>query len=105
MRQAQLESKDAEQNAALEIRKARRNYLTAVKKIATAKEQAELASQTMKLTEYEYVAGMGSSLEVTDATRASREAEINLAARRFEAQIALLSLFRAAGGDMTTIIE
>jgi outer membrane protein len=97
---AQLEAEDAAQNAALQVRQARRSYLSAVEAVGTAVEQAELAQETLALTQAEYVAGTGSSLAVSDARRVSREAEINLAAKRFGAQIALLELLRAAGEDM-----
>ncbi|MDJ0765465.1 MAG: efflux RND transporter permease subunit [Myxococcota bacterium] len=103
MSKATLDIADSEQNAALEIRNARRTYESAVKKVATAKEQADLARESLMLTQSEYIAGTGSSLAVTDARRSNNEAEINLAAKRFEAQIALLDLLRATGADMARL--
>lgn len=100
---AQLEAEDAAQNAALEVRRARRDYLTALDAVETAAAQAELARETLTLTEAEYIAGTGSSLAVTDARRSSREAELNLAIKRFEAQTALLALLRAVGEDMSQL--
>lgn len=102
-RKAQLEEEDARRNAALEVRSARRDYDTAVQKIATAAEQAELASESLALTENEYILGMGTSLAVTDARRTSIEAEINLATRRLEAQLTLLKLMRAVGTDIAAL--
>jgi len=101
VRKAELDAEDARQGAALEIRTARRNYATAVDRIAAAAEQAELAREALTLTEDQYNAGTGSSLAVTDARRSGTEAELNLATRRFEAQIALLKLLRAVGIDMS----
>ncbi len=103
VRRAEIASENARRNAALEVRRARRGYLTAVKKTAVAAEQAEIARETLQLTEAEWIAGTGSSLAVTDAARALREAETNLATRRFEAQLALLELLRAAGRDMRNL--
>jgi len=100
---AQLEAEDAAEQSALEVRRTRREYLSAIESVRTATEQAELARETLALTEAEYVSGTGSSLAVTDARRASREAELNLATKRFEAQIKLLALLRAAGEDMSEL--
>ncbi len=102
-RQAELRAEDARANAVLEIRRARRAYLTALDRIAVAAEQVDLARETLELTVSEYMAGTGSSLAVSDARRMSREAEIGLITRRFEAQIALLGLLRATGEDLSTL--
>jgi outer membrane protein len=97
---AKIEVEDAEKNAGLEIRTAKRNYEGAMEKVASASTQAELAREILEITESEYTQGTGSSLEVTDARRTRNEAEINLATKRLESQLALLDLFRAAGDDM-----
>ena len=102
---AKIESEDARSGAALEIRTARRNYMTAISKIETASEQAELASETLTLVETEYRMGTGSSLAVTDARRTNSEAEINLASKQFEAQASLIALLRAVGADMSKLGE
>lgn len=102
-RKAELETEDARANATLAIRRARRAYLSAVDRVAVAAEQAELARETLELTISEYLAGTGNSLAVTDARRTSREAEIGLVTRRFEAQVALLGLLRATGEDLSTL--
>ncbi len=105
VKKAQLELSDAEQQAALQIRTALRNYSSAVEKVKTAITQAELAHETLVLTESEYIMGTGTSLAVTDARRSSNEAEINRATRSFEAQITLLELYRAAGQDLRHIVK
>ena len=71
--------------------------------VATARKKATLAAQSLELAENAYENGTGSSLDVTDARRSSRAAEIDLATKRFGAQLALLTLLRAAGEDMRTI--
>jgi outer membrane protein TolC len=102
-RQAELRVEDARLSAVLAIRRARRAYLTTLDRIAVAAEQADLARETLELTVSEYVSGTGSSLAVSDARRTSREAEIGLVTRRFEAQVALLGLLRATGEDLSAL--
>ena len=102
---AKIESEDARLGAALEIRMARRDYMTAISKIETASQQAELAREALILVETDYRMGTGSSLAVTDARRSNSEAEINLASKQFEAQASLLALLRAVGADISKIVD
>ncbi|MCP4602628.1 MAG: TolC family protein [Proteobacteria bacterium] len=100
LRQAILQKEDTQQNASMEVRKVRRNYLTALSSVNIAERQEKLAKEALTLTEASYNAGTGSSLDVTDARRRASEAEINLASKRLQAQIALLSLLSAIGEDI-----
>lgn len=100
---AQLEAEDRKQQAELEVRKARRDYLNAMQLVITARKKAELGRQTLELAETAYNNGTGDSLAVTDARRSSRAAEIDLATKRFGAQVALLSLLRTIGQDMSKL--
>ena len=100
---AELEAEDTRQQVALAVRQARREYEKTVSLVATARKKATLAAQSLELSETAYENGTGSSLDVTDARRSSRAAEIDLATKRFGAQLALLTLLRAAGEDMRTI--
>ncbi len=100
LRQSILQLEDAEQNASMEIRKARRDYLTALLSVNIAERQINLAKEALALTEASYVAGTGSSLDVTDARRRSSQAQVNLVAKRLQAQVALLSFLSAIGEDM-----
>jgi outer membrane protein TolC len=103
LRSAELQAKDAEQKALLEVRSARRDYEKAMAQVATAAKKALLAAQALTLSESAYENGTGNSLDVTDAFRAKRAAEIDLAVKRFESQMALLSLLRSVGGDISRI--
>ncbi len=100
---AELEAEDTRQQVALQVRQARREYENAVALVATARKKATLAAQSLELAETAYENGTGSSLDVTDARRSSRAAEIDLATKRFGAQLALLKLLRTAGEDMRTL--
>ncbi len=98
-----IETENAEQKASLEVRTTRRDYLTAAKQLETAKEQAALSREALLLAEAAYESGTGSSLEVTDANRTSRQDEVTLAIKRFEVQLALLKLLKTIGEDISLV--
>lgn len=100
---AELEAEDTRRQVGLQVRQARREYENSVALVATARKKVKLAGQSLELAETAYENGTGSSLDVTDARRSSRAAEIDLATKRFGAQLALLKLLRTAGEDMRTI--
>ncbi|MCP4674998.1 MAG: TolC family protein [Deltaproteobacteria bacterium] len=100
---AMIEADNAEQNAGLEVRTARRDYQTSVKQLETAKEQAALSREALLLAQAAYESGTGTSLEVTDANRTSRQDEVTLAIKRFEIQLALLKLLKLVGEDMSLL--
>jgi len=97
---AKIEADDAKQQAGLEIRTAKRDYLTSLSNLDTSLEQASLSREALLLAEKAYENGTGSSLDVTDASRTSRRDEMNLAIKRFEVQLAVLKLVSATGGDL-----
>jgi outer membrane protein TolC len=103
LKQAMLQAEDTEQNVSLEVRKARRDYLTALSSVEIAENQARLATEAMSLVEAAYEAGTGSSLDVTDARRTKSATDVNLVAQRLQAQLALLNLLEAIGEDMTAL--
>lgn len=103
LRQALLEQEDAEVNASMGIRKARRDYLTALSSVQIAERQNDLTKEALTLTEASFNAGTGSSLDVTDARRMSSSATINLATKNLQAVVALLTLLDAIGQDMDKI--
>ncbi len=102
---ARLETEYLKKQAVLEIRKARREYENALALVATSRKKAHLANQSLELAETAYENGTGSSLDVTDARRSSRAAEIDLATKRFEAQLTLLILMRKAGEDLRSFAK
>ena len=87
----------AEQRAALELRQGARDVARTAEQVASARRQAGLARETETLTRTAYASGTGSSLEVIDAQRTSRQAELTLASRGFDARMAELSLLYARG--------
>jgi outer membrane protein TolC len=103
LKQARLEVQETELKAGLEVRTARRDYVASQKLLKAAREQAVLSYEMLRLTEEAYKTGSGSSLDVTDANRSSRQDIIELAIKTLEHQIALLRLLRAVGRDMMTV--
>ncbi len=103
LRQARMQQEEAEHNASLAVRKARRDFLTALSSVEIAENQCRLAKEALVLTEASYTAGTGSSLDVTDARRTASSADLNLMRLRLEAQIALLTLLDTIGEDMVNI--
>jgi outer membrane protein len=105
LRQAMINLEDTRENISMEVRKARRDYLTALSSSQIAKRQMALAHETLNLVEASYNAGTGSSLEVTDAREMVSQADMNLAYKRLEAQIQLLNLLSALGEDIIELTK
>jgi len=103
--QKQLQAEDAERQAVLQVQQAWVDWRKALKLAASAEEKSSLAAETLKLTEVAYASGSGGSLEVTDARRVSQQADLDLAVKRFDAQLALIALLRVTGYDMTRLAE
>ncbi len=100
LQKAAIERDDALQRARLAVRQARRTLENEVRALETAEEAAELARSALLLTQTAYANGTGNSLELTDASRNHRQAEVRLAIARFSVQTALLDLLRVAGKDV-----
>jgi outer membrane protein TolC len=103
LRQAMLQEDDILVNAALEVRRLRREYLAKLSSLLVAERQKELAKQALTLIEASYEIGTGSSLEVTDAHKTRTMAEVNVTVKRFEVQSALLALLKAIGQDISDL--
>ncbi|MFO0675979.1 MAG: TolC family protein [Polyangiaceae bacterium] len=81
----------------VQLAQANRNVDVAVEALGVAKESRDLASQVDQLTQTQYRAGQGTSLELVVAAAALRQAEITLALREFDVVTARLqSLFALA---------
>ena len=105
VRQATLSLKNTKNKTTLAVRKANRDYATALTSVATAEKQAALAKEGLSLVESSYRAGTTSSLDVTQARQTHIAAGFNLATSQFKAQLALLSLLDAAGKDLPANIH
>jgi outer membrane protein len=98
--QSLIDLRDARENTSIEVRKARRDYLTALSSVEIADNQANLAKEALTLTRAAFNAGTGSSLDVTDAQQTASSAAVNLVSKHLEAQIALIKLLRSIGDDI-----
>jgi outer membrane protein TolC len=103
LKQAMIDEEDKAAHLGVEVRTARRDYLSALSANAIAERQVALASEALTLIEASYEAGTGTSLDVTDARRTLSATNVNLITTRLKAQIALLALLRAAGQDMQNV--
>ena len=69
---AEMKIDDTRDNVSKEVRESFRQYRTALANEEISKQQVELAREAYALVEAAYMAGAGSSLEVTDAQRPDR---------------------------------
>jgi outer membrane protein TolC len=103
LRQAELDALDAEAQASLEVRNAHRAWSESRALVAAAEKKAALAREGLALAQTAYENGTGGSLDVTDAQRTRREAEINRVTTEFDSHLALLELLRSVGSDMMEV--
>jgi outer membrane protein len=96
-REAELALRHTTDKGELAVRTARRDYDSALAAVETARIQAELAQEGLKLTESAYQAGTGDSLSVTNARQTHVAAGFNRTVSELKAQLALVSLLDALG--------
>lgn len=104
VQQARLAVQKAEQSFKLlessilvETEQARINMRTAVKTLESQKRNVSLAEEVARVTKVKYKEGVGSSLEVTDAENALRQAQVNYFAAIYDALVADVDLKKAKG--------
>lgn len=102
---AELKVDDTRLNVAKEVRDASRQYRTAVANEEISKKQCELAREAYALVEAAYMAGAGSSLEVTDALSTLTAAEVGLLTASLRVQIAAVNLHVALGGKVLELVN
>ncbi len=102
IRQASLQVEDAEKDVSLKIRNAHRDYLTSLTSVEIAERRATLSKEALTLAEAAFEAGTGSSLDVTESRRTTSSANVDLASKRLQSQLALLRLLNAIGVDLVS---
>jgi outer membrane protein TolC len=102
---ARRQAEQLRSDSALEVRRARRDYVTAMAAAETAARRAALSQEAFTLTENAYKNGASTSLEVSDAQRALQSARINATIQRLQGQMALLSLLHACGYDLAELAD
>lgn len=82
--QAELRVESARRSAAIEVQRAMRVVSVAESALKVASETRDLAKDSERLTRMSFDLGKGTSLELVDAGRALRQAEIQLALKEFD---------------------
>jgi outer membrane protein TolC len=103
LRRVELKTRDAEAQVSLDVRNGYRKWGQARTLVGAAETKVALAREGSQLAQTAYENGTGGSLEVTDAQRTRRQAEINLVTSRLDAHLALLELLRVVGTDMMDV--
>ena len=103
--QSRLQAAHAEQQAALAVRRALRDYRTAQASVTLAAQRLDLAQRGLRLAEAAFAAGAGSSLEVTDARQRATAADVGRSAAELDAKAALLVLLDAVGADLLETVR
>jgi outer membrane protein TolC len=105
LERASAQLAEAEQKAGQEVRKARREYLSALRTAENAELKAELAREALALATSAYESGAGTSLEVTDARRTATAAEVGAVTSRLQAQLSLIAMLQAAGASPDDVLN
>jgi outer membrane protein TolC len=97
VRKAEQSFKLLESSIQVETEQARINMRTAINALEAQKKNLSLAEEVARVTKVKYTEGVGSSLEVTDAENALRQAQINYYAGVYDALIADIDFKKAKG--------
>lgn len=94
---AQINLKQLENGVDLETRRAYLNYVAAQAQLAAAKSAQQSADEDLRVTRIRFRAGVGTSLELSDALLADTQAQSQYVTAQASLQSALVTLERAAG--------
>lgn len=94
---AQINLKQLENGVDLEARSAYLNYVAAQAQLAAAKSAQQSADEDLRVTRIRFQAGVGTSLELSDALLADTQAQSQYVTAQAGVQSALVTLKRAAG--------
>ncbi|MBL7851898.1 MAG: TolC family protein [Cyclobacteriaceae bacterium] len=89
----------------LEIKQSSLGFENALRTLRSQQENQELASNVARVTKIKYEQGVGSSLEVTDAEDALRQAQTNYYSALFDAMVAKVDLDKAYGRLLPSTYE
>ena len=86
------------------VRKARREYFSALFSVDNAKRQVMLAREALQLTEAAYQNGACTFIDVSDATNNVASASIAYISTGLQAELSLISLMSTLGRDIMDIV-
>jgi len=98
LKTAQAEYKSAENSVVLEVREAWQNVQKAQESIVSAREAERKEKENHELAEKRYKAGVGSSLEISDAIESYAAAQAKTILTLYNGHSAQLMLVKAMGG-------
>jgi outer membrane protein TolC len=93
--QAEAKLEAARRNAVIEVDRAQRGVSVAENARVLAEEAVQIARDTDRLTRLSFMLGRGTSLELVDAARSLRQAEVQLTQRQLDAFQSKLSAYLA----------
>jgi outer membrane protein TolC len=94
---AKINLKALDNNVDLEVREAYFNYTAAQAQVDAAREATISARENFRVNQIRFNAGVGTSLELSDALLSTTQAEDRYISAQTELRVALVTLQRAAG--------
>ena len=94
---AKINLRQLENGVDLEVRRAYFNYIAAQARLAAARSGQTSADENLRVTRIRYRAGVGTSLELSDALLADTQAQTQFVSAQADLRVALVTLQRAAG--------
>ena len=94
---AKINLQQLENGVDLEVRRAYLNYVAAQARLGAARSGQTSADENLRVTRIRYRAGVGTSLELSDALLADTQAQTQFVSAQAQLRIALVTLQRAAG--------
>lgn len=94
---AKINLQQLENGVDLEVRRAYLNYVAAQARLTAARSGQTSADENLRVTRIRFRAGVGTSLELSDALLADTEAQTQYVSAQANLRVALVTLQRAAG--------
>lgn len=102
--ETQLSMESTEASTKTAVRKAKREYYSAVFNVDNAKRQVELAREALQLTEAAYENGVSTFIDVSDARNSVALASISYITAAIQAELSMVSLISTLGRDIMEVV-
>ena len=104
LRTTELERESTINTTKQNVRKAKREYYSALFNVDNAKRQFELAREAMQLTEAAYANGASTFIDVTNARNTVASAAIAYVTAGIQSELSLISLISVLGRDIMDVV-
>lgn len=104
IRETELAMESTENSTRNAVRKAKREYYSALFNVDNAKRQVELAREALALTEAAYKNGASTFIDVSDARNSVAAASIAYVTAGIQAELSLVSLISTLGRDIMEVV-